>query len=235
MTNLGLIEIILIFILFGIAIWLLIRKRLKRSGDKKRSSSNYEVEDKVLTKPIFKTSQPEDKKIKPFSPKFETKAENKASSQIFISYRRNDSGDITGRIYDRLVPHFGRDRIFKDVDSIPLGMDFKKHLDLAVAQCSIFLIVIGPNWLYSNNKNVKKSLIHDPADFVRIELESALTREIPVIPLFVRGATMPSKEDLPDNFQQLIYRNGIAIRPDPDFHIDMDRLIRAIEGHFKTK
>ena len=125
------------------------------------------------------------------------------------------------------------DHVFKDVDSIPLGADFKQHLDLAVAQCNFFLAVIGTDWLYVN-ETVGKSLLHDFADFVRIELESALKRDIPVIPLFVRKATMPSEEDLPDSLKPLIYRNGISIRPDPDFHNDMDRLIRAIDTNFQS-
>jgi hypothetical protein len=60
----------------------------------------------------------------------------KRVGNIFISYRRSDSADITGRIYDRLVEEFGRDAIFKDVDSIPLGMDFKVYLDRMVRECT---------------------------------------------------------------------------------------------------
>ncbi|MEM9267240.1 MAG: hypothetical protein AAGA46_17120 [Cyanobacteria bacterium P01_F01_bin.13] len=44
------------------------------------------------------------------------------SGSIFISYRRSDSIAETGRIYDRLATEFGRDRVFKDVDSIPFGL-----------------------------------------------------------------------------------------------------------------
>jgi hypothetical protein len=50
-------------------------------------------------------------------------------SKILISYRREDSADVTGWIYDRLVQQFGRQAVFVDVDSIPFGVDFRKHLD----------------------------------------------------------------------------------------------------------
>ncbi|HEX2992460.1 MAG TPA: hypothetical protein VHO49_17375, partial [Anaerolineales bacterium] len=73
-----------------------------------------------------------------------------------------------------------------------------------------------------------KKRLDDPEDFVRIEIESALRRDIPVIPLLVRGAQMPADEDLPPGLQSLVYRNGIPIRPDPDFHRDMDRLVAAL-------
>jgi hypothetical protein len=151
------------------------------------------------------------------------------TDQIFISYRRVDSADVTGRIYDRLVAQFGESAVFKDVDSIPLGLDFKEHLDETVGKCSIFLIVIGNRWLSDGVSESQKSRLDDPRDFVRIEIESALRRNIPVIPLLVGGASIPSLDQLPQSLQNLVYRNGIAIRPDPDFHRDMDRLISAIE------
>ncbi|HSL45639.1 MAG TPA: toll/interleukin-1 receptor domain-containing protein [Anaerolineales bacterium] len=151
-----------------------------------------------------------------------------AVGPIFISYRRSDSADITGRIYDRLVDEFGRDPIFKDVDSIPLGVDFKEYLDQKVSECRVLLAVIGDRWVDARDAAGRKRL-DDPEDFVRIEIESALRRDIPVIPLLVRGVQMPSEVDLPAGLQELVYRNGIPVRPDPDFHRDMDRLVAALK------
>jgi hypothetical protein len=152
---------------------------------------------------------------------------------IFISYRRQDSGDITGRIYDRLVQRFGRETIFKDVDSIPPGVDFRIFMGDAVGQCNLLLAVIGRQWLSSQNESGARRL-EDPRDFVRIEIESALQRDIPVIPLLVQGAAVPGENALPPSLQKLAYRNAIPIRPDPDFHSDVDRLIKSIELHFKN-
>jgi TIR domain len=157
----------------------------------------------------------------------------KPATKIFISYRRQDSGDVTGRIYDRLVQRFGRQAIFKDVDSIPLGVDFRKSLDDAVGRCNLLLAIIGRQWLSSQNENGARRL-DDPRDFVRIEIEAALQREIPVIPLLVQGAGVPGENDLPQSLQALVYRNAISIRPDPDFHRDVDRLIKGVELHFKN-
>lgn len=47
---------------------------------------------------------------------------------IFISYRRDGSISETGRIYDRLVTAFGKEHVFKDVDSIPLGIDLAEYI-----------------------------------------------------------------------------------------------------------
>jgi len=151
----------------------------------------------------------------------------KEASKIFISYRRNDSIDITGRIYDYLVQEFGVDNVFKDVDSIPLGVDFRKHLNQVLSTCKVSLVVIGNNWLNTEGAE-KGSRLTNPSDFVRLEIETALERDIPVIPLFVQGSTMPLEKDLPDTLKSLVFRNGISIRPDPDFRNDIYRLIRAI-------
>jgi hypothetical protein len=156
------------------------------------------------------------------------------SPRIFISYRRADSADVTGRIYDRLREHFGKSAIFKDVDSIPPGVDFREHLEKAVGKCRIFLVVIGDRWLEAKDAK-RRNRLQDPDDFVRIEIESALKRTIPIIPLLVRGASIPAEAKLPPSLRKLVYRNGISIRSDPDFHGDMDRLIEAISNYSNKK
>ena len=152
---------------------------------------------------------------------------------VFISYRREDSADITGRIYDRLVQHFSKEIVFKDVDSIPLGIDFRKHLENALSQCQVLVAVIGENWIESETSSGNRR-IDSPRDHLRIEIEIALHRDIPVVPVLVRNATMPAEDQLPPSLQSLAYRNGIPIRPDPDFHTDMDRLIKGIEVHLEN-
>ena len=68
-------------------------------------------------------------------------------AKLFISYRRGDSADVTGRIYDRLEARFGRESVFIDVDTIPPGVDFREHIERAVGQADVVLVVIGPDWL----------------------------------------------------------------------------------------
>ncbi len=145
--------------------------------------------------------------------------------KVFISYRRADSADVVGRIYDSLVEALGSEAVFKDVNAIPLGSDFRTVLMQAIEQCTVFVAVIGKNWLM-NEKDEKR--LNDPQDWVRIEIESALQREIPVIPLLVQGASMPSEQDLPASLKPLVFKNAAWVRPDPDFHHDMQRLISAL-------
>ncbi len=152
--------------------------------------------------------------------------------QIFISYRRDDAAYVTGHINDRLRKEFGNEAVFTDVDSLALGVDFRTVLDDTVAKCHILLAVIGDNWISVKNKDGQLRL-HDPADFVRIEIESALQRNIPVIPLLVAGSKMPTEDELPESLQNLAFRNGTQIRPAPDFHTDMDRLIYNLNKHLR--
>src|SRR6266446_6849141 len=96
-------------------------------------------------------------------PPSEKKEATNGTPAIFISYRRDDTSDVTGRIYDRLIQHFGKDSVFKDVDSIPLGVDFKKHLRDSVARCDVLLTVIGRQWLIGY---VGERRLDDVRDFV---------------------------------------------------------------------
>ncbi len=114
------------------------------------------------------------------------------------------------------------------MDSIPLGVDFRIYLDEQVAKCEVFLAVIGRDWMQSLG-STGRTRLDNPGDYVRIEIESALKRQIPVVPVLVGGALIPRAEQLPVSIQELSYRNGIAVRVDPDFHRDMDRLIDQLK------
>ena len=112
------------------------------------------------------------------------------------SYRREDSASAAGRIFDRLRAHFGNDAVFMDIDTIPFGEEFREHIDTAVSQCEVVLAVVGRKWA---GKSKTRRRIDDPRDFVRIELESALARNLPVIPILIDHARMPGEADLPSS------------------------------------
>lgn len=151
-----------------------------------------------------------------------------AKRSIFIPYRRADSGDVSGRIYDRLQQHFGRTTVFRDIESIPPGLDFPTVLQRTLQRCTVVLVLIGPGWIEARDKSGQMRL-DDPEDFVRREIEQALTHVPVIIPVLVNHATLPDPAKLPASLQKLAYRNAVAVRPDPDFHHDMDRLIRSID------
>jgi hypothetical protein len=145
---------------------------------------------------------------------------------VFISYRREDSGGFAGRIYDRLTSRLGRENVFFDVDTIPPGRDFVDVLSERVGKCDALLAVIGKHWILSADSENRRRL-DDPQDFVRIEIEAALSRNVPVIPVLVDGATMPHPNDLPDSLTKLIRRQAVEVSH-ARFESDAERLTEAL-------
>ena len=97
---------------------------------------------------------------------------------------------------DRLEALFGPERVFRDVDSIAPGLDFEAALTRAVGGASVMLAVIGPRW--ADIRDAQGHLrLDDPQDTVRREIEAALATGLPVIPVLVEGASMPTAATMP--------------------------------------
>ena len=155
----------------------------------------------------------------------------KAPFRVFINYRRSDSGGYAGRISDALNAHANASSlqwdVFMDIDTIDPGVDFAEVIDEALKTCDIVITVIGRSWLQATDAKGRRRLEHRD-DFVRLELEAALSRSIRVIPALVQGAEMPSSEDLPDDLARLARRNAIELS-DARWRFDMDRLIAVLD------
>ena len=106
---------------------------------------------------------------------------------IFVSYRRQETSHLAGRLYDRLAGRFGEGQVFIDVDAIEPGVDFARKIFRAVAACKVLLAIIGPTWLTVADERGHRRL-DDPNDIVRLEVEAALARSVLVIPILVEGA-----------------------------------------------
>jgi hypothetical protein len=148
------------------------------------------------------------------------------SGQIFISYRREDSWGVAGRLSDRLGAQFGRSQIFMDLDSIELGGNFMEVIETTVAKCDVLLAVIGNNWLTTKDEYGDRRLAN-PADWVRKEIGTALQRQIRVIPILVGSALMPRSADLPEDLKPLVSLNALRLTSD-SFEGDLQRLAAAI-------
>jgi hypothetical protein len=146
--------------------------------------------------------------------------------RIMISYRRTDSGAITGRIYDRLLARYGRRVVFMDVEDIPIGVDFRNKVDDVLRDSNVLLAIIGPNWL---GPSPDQNRLKNYADPVRIEIETALDRNLPIVPVLVHGAQVPSESQLPETMREVASRNAVVLDQGKDFDIGMSRLIGAID------
>jgi TIR domain len=147
--------------------------------------------------------------------------------KIAISYRRSDSSAIAGRIFDRLAAHFGKPSVFMDIDNIPFGIDFRTHIQDALLRTDVLLAVIGPKWTGPDAGGTAR--IRQESDPVRVEVETALERRVPVIPVLVDGAKMPASTELPESFRNFAFLNAAEVATGRDFHTHMDRLIDAID------
>ena len=147
--------------------------------------------------------------------------------RIFINYRRSTTAAAAGRLHDRLEQHFARENLFMDVDAIEPGVDFMKVLDQQVQNCRAFIAVIGPNWADTTDSAGHRRL-DNPEDYVRIEIEAALKRNIRVIPVLVDDARMPTAEELPPSLRPLSRRQAIEISH-ARFASDVDFLANTIK------
>jgi hypothetical protein len=150
-------------------------------------------------------------------------------SRIFISYRRGDTSPYAGRLHDKLSLRFGPSNVFRDIDDIAPGADFVKVIEQSIGQCDAALVLIGADWsTITNDKGIRR--LDDPRDFIRLEVGTALAKGIPVIPLLVEEAEMPSAEELPKELAPLSTRNGVELT-DERFDYDFEKLATALEGY----
>jgi hypothetical protein len=146
---------------------------------------------------------------------------------IFICYRRDDAEGYAGRLFDRLNYRFSR-RVFMDVTGIRPGADFSRVIQDTVGSCHVLIAVIGRDWITLKDGATNQRRLDLDNDYVRREIATALSRNITVIPVLVRGAEMPTSELLPPDLAPLSLRNALEIT-DGDFDHDVQRLIEAVE------
>jgi hypothetical protein len=150
----------------------------------------------------------------------------KASQQVFVCYRREETAAHAGRVYDAMVSRYGERNVFMDVDMEP-GIDFVERITEVVSGCVALIVVMGPSWgTVQDEEGIRR--IDDPDDFVRLEVEIGLRKGVHVIPALVHGARMPRREDLPPELQPLARRNALELS-DVRWAYDVGRLLTALD------
>jgi hypothetical protein len=143
-------------------------------------------------------------------------------SHIFITYRREDTTSQAGRLYDCLTEYYGKDAVFKDVDSIDPGRPWREAIERSVGSADVVMALIGPRWLPELEARSGQE------DFVRYELEVALNRDRRVIPLLINGTSMPSQAELPKTLEGLAERQGFDVS-DARWRSDLEELRRRLD------
>ena len=154
-----------------------------------------------------------------------------SAPRLFLNYRRvGDVADAVARVYDRLAATFGKGRVFKDVDDLLPGEEFAPYIRKQLRQCRVLLVMIGPRWAEVTRHGQPR--LHDPDDWVRVEIETALGLGLRVIPVLVNGAQLPPREALPASLHPLLGRQAAEVGQDRDFHPHVDRLERDLQRLF---
>lgn len=141
---------------------------------------------------------------------------------VFISYRREVAAYARG-LYDRLAAHFGREKVFFDMVSIPTGADFVEAITGAAESCAVMIVLISRQWAGSFG-----DAHGEEGDYVRLEVKTALAHKIPLVPITIQGASMPRTEDLPDDLKPIARRNACELR-DVRWERDVEDLIPDLE------
>jgi formylglycine-generating enzyme required for sulfatase activity len=147
-------------------------------------------------------------------------------ARVFISYRRDDTGGYSLLLFDRLARVFGRNQILMDIDSMEPGKDFVEVIHKAVSGCDALLALIGKQWLTLLDEAGRRR-IDVPEDFVRLEITTALERDIRVIPVLVHGAPMPTSDELPETLKPLTRQPAVALS-DERIDYDLQRLVAVL-------
>src|SRR5712664_203662 len=147
-------------------------------------------------------------------------------ADIFISYRREDTQWIAGRISEHLERHYGEENVFIDIYRIPVGSDFRDQIHEMLDKCEVFIAVVGPKWLMADSGRVR---ISDENDWVHIEIAAALAKKVPLVPLLIDGTKMPQAEELPEDIRNFVFRAALNLDTGIDFRNHMQRLITSLD------
>lgn len=147
--------------------------------------------------------------------------------RIFISYRRSDSSAESRSLFVRLREHFGSGQVFLDVSGIYTGASFADKLTETLSSTGVVIVVIGPTWVTSADAS-GGSRLQDEHDYVRAEIEHALNLGIPVVPVLVGGASMPTAADVPTSMARVVTYMAATVTH-TNFESDIDALIRSLE------
>ena len=147
--------------------------------------------------------------------------------KLFLCYRREDTKYAARGIYERLCEKYGSGNVFRDLDTIPAGVRFREFIEERLSSTDIFILLIGTTWI-SAQDGAKRRRIEQPRDSVRVEIETALRLRLPVIPVLVDNARMPTEEDLPPSLVDLCEFNAAEVS-DSRWDYDTSRLLLAVD------
>lgn len=188
--------------------------------------ANQELGDNVIR--LAGTAEPpQQPKTNPAEWETQVQAPQLNQPKIFLCYRRQDTQGFARGIYERLSGKYGHEQVFRDIDSTPAGVRYSTWIESRVGQCSVMIVLMGDAWLSMTDRSGQRRL-DLPKDWVRKEIEAALRDDIPIIPVCVQGAPMPSDDELPPAIAGLTEFQYAEVT-DSRWDYDVGRLIQRID------
>lgn len=145
---------------------------------------------------------------------------------VFINYRSEDSRHMAELLDRDLTAAFGREQVFLDCYSIPLGAEWDRELLKRVRACRVLLVVIDRDWLTLTDASGRR-LIDDPSDWIHREIAEAVAAGVRVVPVLVDDTPPPSEDDLPPELRAVAGSQGAWVRR-KHTRSDIDVLIRRL-------
>ena len=136
---------------------------------------------------------------------------------VFLSYRRDDVPWAAARLADHLEHHLGVGSVFRDVNSISSGINFRDRLLDAISRSAIGLVVIGPKWHDSFDAR------HPEHDYVLWEVATLLRMGKKVVPVLFEDAPLSSRV-LPASIDDLRFLQGTILRDDTTYGATIETL-----------
>lgn len=151
------------------------------------------------------------------------------SRGIFISYRRKDSENSAQSLHDLLRTRIPDASVFMDEDDIEAGQDYTEVIPEVLGSCAVLLAVIGDKWATLTDDEGRRRL-DAPDDLLCSEIQTALDRGIPVLPVLVDDTPMPGPELLPPGLQKLARHQARHLHSAGPYHrYDQDTLVDRIK------
>jgi uncharacterized protein YjbI with pentapeptide repeats len=150
--------------------------------------------------------------------------------EIFISYRRNDTGGYAGRLYDHLKQEFGPNSVLLDVEGNGTAEELNQWVQRVVPEAGVMLVLIGHKWIVSEDGRRR---LEEPEDIVRLELELALLHNVPIIPIQIDDAPRPQPVDLPDSIRKIMNFKGYDLN-NSYWSAKIEPIFQAISSVIKT-
>lgn len=144
-------------------------------------------------------------------------------TRIIISYRKDDTKWIVGRLGDNLMNVFGEPSVGVGIEQfVRPGDELGEAIKAAVRAADVLVVMIGARWL----EGAWALDLNDPD---RTAIITALRENKPVLPVLVETAVMPTSAELSNALAPLLERQPLYLR-EASFRADAAQIADAIRA-----